>query len=133
MAYSGGKDSTYTLRLLIENYQLKVLAITFNHGFISPTAIENINKVTKHLHVDHEYVSPQTDTIKEVFVKSLFPNFYPLSALKRASAVCISCMNLIKSYLIKKAIEAKAPLVVYGPEITFYIDNRLYQVKIAVK
>ena len=32
MAYSGGKDSTYTLKLLKENYELKVLAITFDHG-----------------------------------------------------------------------------------------------------
>ena len=33
---SGGKDSTYTLSLLRQRYNLRVLAVTFDNGFISP-------------------------------------------------------------------------------------------------
>lgn len=34
MAYSGGKDSTYTLMVLVRHYRLRVLALTFDSGFM---------------------------------------------------------------------------------------------------
>lgn len=114
IAYSGGKDSTYTLRLLKEAFGLKILAITFDHGFVSPMALENIRRVTDNLDVDHLYVRPGAKTIQELFVKSMAPNIYPAKALERASSICISCMNLVKSFLLKSAIEMKVPVVAYG-------------------
>lgn len=114
MAYSGGKDSTYTLRSLVEKYQLKVLAVTFDHGFVSKTAIDNIETITNHLKVDHEYLTLQANLLRKLFVNSLVPKRYPLASLKRASPICISCMNLVKSYLLKKAVEENVPLIAYG-------------------
>ena len=38
LALSGGKESSYTLSLLREHYGLRVLAVTFDNGFISPQA-----------------------------------------------------------------------------------------------
>ena len=35
MAYSGGKDSSYTLKLLKEKYDLRILALTFDNHFVS--------------------------------------------------------------------------------------------------
>ena len=43
MAYSGGKDSTYTLVVLREKYDVSILALTVDNGFISPAAINNIH------------------------------------------------------------------------------------------
>jgi hypothetical protein len=37
-----------------------------------------------------------------------------MKALERASGICNSCMNLVKSFLLKTAIEMHVPLVVYG-------------------
>ena len=48
LAYSGGKDSTYTLYLLREVFKLKTLAITFDNGFISEQAFKNIEEVGPH-------------------------------------------------------------------------------------
>ncbi len=45
MAYSGGKDSTYTMYLLSHNYGLKILAYTFDNGFISREALSNITRM----------------------------------------------------------------------------------------
>jgi tRNA(Ile)-lysidine synthase TilS/MesJ len=45
MAYSGEKESSYTLKILNEDYGMKVLAVTFNHGFISQQAIKILQKV----------------------------------------------------------------------------------------
>ena len=57
MAYSGGKDSTYTLRYLTQEAGLKVLSITFDNGFLSPAAFKNIGNVTSALNVDQIFFS----------------------------------------------------------------------------
>jgi len=114
MAHSGGKDSTYTLKLLREDFGLKILAITFDHGFVSPRAVENIHTVTDTLDIDHINVRPGAKPLRDVFVKSMGSDIYPIKALERASSICNSCMNLVKSFLLKSAIEMKVPLVAYG-------------------
>ena len=114
MAYSGGKDSTYTLKRLKEDFGLKILAITFDHGFVSPMALENIRKVTDSLNVDHIAFHPGGVTLCDVFVKSMSPGMYPIKALERASSICNSCMNIVKSFLLRTAIEMEIPLVAYG-------------------
>ena len=45
MAYSGGKDSTYTLDILVHRYGLRVLALTVDNCFMSKQASFNILKV----------------------------------------------------------------------------------------
>ena len=47
VAYSGGKDSTFTLDLLKNHYDLRILALTFDHGFVSPYTLENIKRVVE--------------------------------------------------------------------------------------
>ena len=114
MAYSGGKDSTYTLRLLKEDFDLRILAITFDHGFVSPMALENIRNVADNLDIDHLSVYPGAKTLRTLFIESMAPNRYPIKALERASSICNSCMNLVKSFLLKSAIEMRVPIVAYG-------------------
>lgn len=113
-AYSGGKDSTYTLMLLKNEFNLKALAITFDHGFVSPAAFKNIRHVTSALDMDHMTVKPGTETLNAVFARSMGPDVYPIKALERASSICNSCMNLVKSFLLKTALEMTVPLVIYG-------------------
>ena len=114
MAYSGGKDSSYTLKVLTRDLNLKTLALTFNHGFVSPRAFKNIKAVTQALDVDHLMVSPRQKTLCHAFRKSITANAYPLKALQRASAICNTCMHLVKSYVLKTALEMKIPLIAYG-------------------
>jgi len=114
VAYSGGKDSTYTLRLLKEDFDLRIRAITFDHGFVSPMALENIRNVTDNLDIDHLTICPGAKTIRTLFIRSMAPNRYPIKALERASSICNSCMNLVKSFLLKSAIEMRVPIIAYG-------------------
>ncbi|UCF57597.1 MAG: hypothetical protein JSW15_03780 [Deltaproteobacteria bacterium] len=114
MAYSGGKDSTYTLRLLKEVFGLRVLAITFDHGFVSPIAMENIRNVTNILNINLLTIRPGASILRSIFVKSMAQDIYPIKALERASSICNSCMNLVKSFLIRNAIDMGVPIVAYG-------------------
>lgn len=49
---SGGRDSTYTLWKLINDYKMKVLAINYNNPFTSEQASKNIQKASEILDVD---------------------------------------------------------------------------------
>ena len=46
VAFSGGKDSSYTLKLLVEDYGLNCLAVTIDNGFISEGAFKNCRTIT---------------------------------------------------------------------------------------
>ncbi len=67
MAYSGGKDSTYTMSLLGNKYKLRVQAVSFDNGFISPAALTNIKNVTDKLGIDHIFFKPRWDLLKKIF------------------------------------------------------------------
>lgn len=113
-AYSGGKDSSFTLDLLKNRYHLRVLAITFDHGFVSPYAFQNIKKVTEALGIDHLTFKPNFNVIKKVFKYSIENEFHPPKALERASSLCNSCMGLVKFVTLKIAIEKDVPFIAYG-------------------
>lgn len=114
VCYSGGKDSTYTLHVLKEKYKLKVLAFTFDNGFIPEQTFENIRKVTEILCVDHMFFKPRFDTLKMIFRRCATGNIYPQKTLERASAICTSCMGIVKFAALRLALEKNIPLVVYG-------------------
>jgi tRNA(Ile)-lysidine synthase TilS/MesJ len=114
VAYSGGKDSTFTLDLLKTRYGLRVLALTFNHGFVSPYALENIRRVTDVLGIDHISFKPNFQLLRKIFCHSLENDFHPPKALERASSVCNSCMGLVKFITLRAAIEKGIPFIAYG-------------------
>ena len=114
MSWSGGKDSTYTLGRLIHVYRLRVLAFTFDNGFISPGAIDNMRTVADNLGVDHVIIRPSFHLLRELFVASTAPGMYPAKALERASGVCSTCMGLAKGLGLRLALEKRVPMMAYG-------------------
>jgi hypothetical protein len=115
MAWSGGKDSTYTLMLLCRRYGLNVLAYTFDNGFISPGALKNMECVADGLGVDHFIFRPRFDLLRRIFaVTAQDPSTYPDIALTRASAVCNACMGLAKGIALRTALEQGVPMMIFG-------------------
>ncbi len=114
MAYSGGKDSSYTLDIFKNKYKLNVLALTFDNGFVSPFAIENIKAVCDTLGIDHILYKPQFKMLKKIFTASVEDNFYSKKSLERSSTVCSSCMGIVKSLTRKLALEKNIPFIGYG-------------------
>jgi len=114
LAYSGGKDSTYTLWQLRERYGLRVLAVTFDNGFISPHAFTNIRRVVEALNADHILIKPRFDLLRRIFAGVAESSPFPMKALERASSICNACMGLVKSITLRLAIEQQIPIVAYG-------------------
>lgn len=114
VAYSGGKDSTYTMSLLKSKYNLRVLALSFDNGFISETSINNIKVVTDRLGIDHIMFKPKWGILKKIFSYATEHEMYSKKTLERASTICTSCIGLVKSLCLKTAIEQDIPMIGFG-------------------
>ena len=114
LAYSGGKDSTYTLYVLQEKYGLTPLVLTFDNWFQSEKAHDNIRKVVRRTNVDHLTIRPAFDTFARMVKGCLEKGFYPERTMQRASAVCTTCLALIRFITFRYAIEKHIPFVVFG-------------------
>ena len=114
MAYSGGKDSTYTMMLLARQYKLKVLSWTLDNGFLSPQALINITRMTDLAGATSMIVRPPFGIMKSAFHKAAEVDFYSPKTLDRASSICTTCIGVVKSMVLRTAIEMNIPLVAYG-------------------
>lgn len=111
--FSGGKDSTYVLYRLIE-MGMRVLTFTFNNGFISEQAIQNIKNTTKRLGVDN--ITLDSSNMDKVFVKSL----------KTYSNVCNGCWNAINGLGTELARQKGIKVIVSGLSRGQIFDMRLW-------
>ncbi len=82
LLYSGGKDSSYVLLRLIE-LGYRVATFTFDNGYISRTALDNIERTTRTYGVPH--VTATLAQMKEVFAESL----------RHESTVCDGCFRAL--------------------------------------
>jgi len=114
VAYSGGKDSSYTLKILRDEYDLRILALTFDNHFVSPAAWKNIDKVTNALKVDLISFKPYWPAVKEMFRCTANEDIFSRATLLRASAVCTACIGMVKSLVLKASLEMEIPLVGFG-------------------
>jgi predicted PP-loop superfamily ATPase len=114
MAFSGGKDSSYTLKLLKERYNLRILALTFDNHFVSPVAFDNVKNVTDTLEVDSSIIRPPWSIAKDVFSLTAQKDIFSKPTLLRASSICTACIGMVKSVVLKTALEMSIPLVGFG-------------------
>ncbi|KRQ92936.1 hypothetical protein CQ12_30440 [Bradyrhizobium jicamae] len=114
VAFSGGKDSTFLLKLLQEKFCLNLLAVTFDNGFLSPAAFDNMYKVVATLDVDHVIVKYRQDRVNEIFLASALARVYPDYLAKFGSGVCISCIRMVLTAALRMAIEKQIPMVMLG-------------------
>ena len=115
-ALSGGVDSSYTLyRLNLEYPHLNILAVQFDNGFISDTALENAQKFCALTKGTYMRLSPPQNALLDTFSKAAHSvDAYPGAAKYRASDICNTCISIIKQKIIELAITKKAPFVVFA-------------------
>jgi hypothetical protein len=114
IAYSGGKDSTYTLKVMVHQFNLRVLAFTFDNGFLPGLTFENIRNVAEGVGVDYLCVKPNFQILRKIFVKASEGELYPRKTVERASTICTSCIAFVKFISLRLAIEHSIPFVVFG-------------------
>ena len=114
VAFSGGKDSSYTLKHLVERYALKCLAVTVDNGFIPGQAIENCKTITAALGVDLLIYRPSPAFMQQLYVASVTQPMHAPAAIRRASSMCNSCIGVINNYMMKTALQHQIPIIAGG-------------------
>lgn len=87
---SGGRDSTFTLHVLVRELGLRPLAVHFNDGFGNPTAGENMKKATERLGVEFRTITSdwrESKDIKIAFLKASTPDLEEGTDLGIATAL----------------------------------------------
>ncbi len=108
--FSGGKDSTYTLWHLVHHYRLKVLVVQFDHGFMRPGVLSNLERTVKKLGCDFHSFKGNWQLTKRVM----------LEALIRKGDFCWHCHTGIFAYPMQVAIKEQTPLIIWGEPSTEY-------------
>ncbi|MEP7309043.1 MAG: amino acid adenylation domain-containing protein [Acidobacteriota bacterium] len=112
MLLSGGKDSTYALCRLVD-MGLSVYAFSFDNGYISEQAKENVRRVVTALGVDHEFAT--TPAMNAIFRDSLM----------RFSNVCNGCFKTIYTLGMNRARDLGIPIIVTGLSRGQLFETRL--------
>jgi tRNA(Ile)-lysidine synthase TilS/MesJ len=115
-ALSGGVDSSYTLYRLKKEYShLNILAVQFDNGFISDTAIENAKKFCDLTASTYFRLTLDQNKLRDTFNKAaLSMDAYPGFAKNRASDICNTCISIIKQKIIEMALNTKSPFIVFA-------------------
>jgi amino acid adenylation domain-containing protein len=109
---SGGKDSIYMLARM-KALGVRVLAYTFDPGYLSDQAKANIAGVTARLGIDHMF--GETPYMSEIFADSL----------KRHANVCNGCFKTLYTLSIAEARRRGIPMVVTGLSRGQLFETRL--------
>jgi len=116
---SGGKDSTYVLYLAVKKYGLKVLTYTFNNGFMSTLALENIDRTVKACGVDHVWVNHNTEMLHKLY----------RTTLTESGEICGICGVGIERSMLKISEAWRIPMILLGhspTENNSFTGEKLY-------
>ena len=102
---SGGKDSSYMVHVLRRQFNARILAVTWDTGFLSPMARENIAAMIKALNIDHRFVS-LSPTLRQRIYRAQIKN--------RCVDLCQVCMTGGIAAINGTALKEGIPLVAVG-------------------
>lgn len=108
---SGGKDSSYVAYLCVKKYKLNPLCVTFDNGFLSQEARENIGKVIQKLNIEHLVYKQDWELMKR-----LYRHF-----LLTTGEFCTPCNVGINSALYYMSNKHRVPLIISG--FSAYTDS----------
>ena len=114
--YSGGKDSTYMLKMMVRELGLKVLSFTLDNGFITETSKENILRVVDILDVDHLFFRPSRQFMVQMYRQAIFGdlNSNRGNYQTRISDVCLACISIVNTHAARLALQNRVPMVFAG-------------------
>lgn len=101
---SGGKDSTAALYYMKKRYKKNPLAFTFDHGFETEEALENIKNAVDALGID--FVFFKSDFMKEMFAKIIETN--------SKAVICHPCSIWYMQLTFDIAARFEIPVIIAG-------------------
>ena len=104
---SGGKDSFFQLHVLVKEFGMKPLAVTFSHNWFSKTGFHNLQLALETFNVDHIQFTPNRALVKKLAKKSIF----------KIGDACWHCHSGVGAFPLQVAVRCGIPLLVWGESI----------------
>jgi N-acetyl sugar amidotransferase len=114
--FSGGKDSTWTLLYLMEEYGVKPLVVSFDHGFMRPGVLANTERVIRQLGVAYHRFTPNWKVVQKLMLQTFLEK----------GDFCWHCHTGIFAYPMWVALREQVPLVIWGEPSAEYTSYYSY-------
>jgi N-acetyl sugar amidotransferase len=101
---SGGKDSTFQLHVLIKEYGMRPLAVTFSHNWFNSTGVFNLLNSLEQFDVDHLMFTPKRTQVNKLAKKSL----------SEIGDACWHCHAGVGAFPLRMALEYDIKLIIWG-------------------
>lgn len=111
--FSGGKDSSFALKLLKEKYHLNILAMTLDNGYLSNVTSQNMKVVLDNLGIDHQIIKYPKPIMNEIYRGSIKGDFDKDTYMFSTTA-CGSCIGLVFETGVDLAKKLDIPLIAGG-------------------
>ena len=101
---SGGKDSLYQLHVIVKEFGMKPLAVTFHHGWFGKTGWYNLENALEKMDIDHVMFTPARSLVNRIAKRSV----------ETIGDACWHCHAGVAAFTIKMAVAYKIPLLIWG-------------------
>jgi len=108
--YSGGKDSSFQVYMMVKKYNMKALLYTFHHTFLTRTGLYNMFNTALRLGAEHLLYTPDKNLIRKLM----------RLALKEYGDWCWFCHSGIYGNTMQVAVRHQIPLVIWGESVAEY-------------
>jgi N-acetyl sugar amidotransferase len=105
---SGGKDSTFQLHVLVKEYGMRPLAVTFSHNWFNSIGMYNLLNALEKFDVDHVMFTPKRSQVNNLAKKSL----------DKIGDSCWHCHAGVGAFPLKTAIEYGIRLLIWGESVS---------------
>lgn len=105
---SGGKDSVYQLHVLVREYGMRPLAVTFSHNWYSSIGMYNLLNCLEVFDIDHIMFTPRRKKVNALAKKSL----------EVIGDACWHCHAGVGAFPLKIAKDYGIKLVIWGESIS---------------
>lgn len=101
---SGGKDSLFQMHMMVREFGMKPLAVTFSHNWFTEAGWHNLKTCIEKLNVDHVMFTPNRGLVNKL-AKASLPTI---------GDACWHCHRGVDSFPLKMAVAYNVPLIVWG-------------------
>jgi len=104
---SGGKDSTFQLHILVKEFGMRPLAVTFSHNWFSAVGMYNLFNAIERFDVDHIMLTPRRKLVNNLARKSL----------GKIGDACWHCHAGVGAFPLKVAMDYGIKLIIWGESV----------------
>jgi N-acetyl sugar amidotransferase len=104
---SGGKDSTFQLHVLVKEYGMRPLTVTFSHNWFNSTGVFNLFNSLEQFDVDNIMFTPKRTQVNKLAKKSL----------TEIGDACWHCHAGVGAFPLKMALEYDIKLIIWGESV----------------